>query len=237
MRYDILYIKGQTSINGDEELRYSLRSLERYGCYYKRIFITGECPDFIDQRKVIYTKEQDIGCPMINHWWKVHQTIKKTDISPNFVLMYDDIFFMGVQDMTKIPYYFKGFLGNARNGGTLYQESLRNAEQWLLNKGRSTFDFELHKPIIYNRKNFLKLEKIFGPMKDENPAMAVRSIYGNLFVKYPTYQEDIKIREADVRVENLSALHSCFSVSDKAFTCHVLPWCKEHFQTKGRYEK
>ena len=237
MKYDILYIKGRPSINRDEELRYSLRSLQRYCYNYNRIFITGECPDFINLRKVIYTKEKDIGCPMINHWWKVHQTIKNTDISPNFVLMYDDIFFMGCQDMMKIPAYFKGFLESARSGGSLYQESLHNTEYWLMKNGHSTYDFELQKPIIYNRKKFLKLEKIFRPMMNDNPAMAVRSIYGNLFEKMPTYKEDIKIREADVRVENLSALHTCFSVSDKAFSCHVLPWLKENFQTKSRYER
>ena len=84
---DILYIYKHSKNNG-EELKYSLRSLEKYVSNYGKIFITGDCPDFIDKSKVIHTPAQDIGYPMVNHWWKVRETIKKTNISNNFVLMY-----------------------------------------------------------------------------------------------------------------------------------------------------
>lgn len=91
---DVLYIKGKQSNNYDSELKYSLRSLDVCVSDIGRVFITGECPNFVDKSKVVFTPENDIGCPMINHWWKVSQTIKQTDISDNFALMYDDIFFV-----------------------------------------------------------------------------------------------------------------------------------------------
>lgn len=60
-KIDILYIKGKPSINNDLEMKYSLRSLERYVMDYGRIFITGECPEYIDQKKVVFTPADDIG--------------------------------------------------------------------------------------------------------------------------------------------------------------------------------
>ena len=87
---DILYIKGAKSPNNDDELRYSLRSL-KFVRDKGRVFITGNRPDFV--QNIIHIPCDDIGCRMINHWWKVTQTILQTDISDDFVLMYDDIFF------------------------------------------------------------------------------------------------------------------------------------------------
>ena len=51
---DVLYILGIGSKFGNEELKYSLRSLETYVKDYGRVFITGVFPPFIDKSKVIY---------------------------------------------------------------------------------------------------------------------------------------------------------------------------------------
>ena len=232
---DVLYIKGTESINKDLELKYSLRSLEKFGYGVDRVFITGECPDFIDQTKIIHLPEKDIGCPMINHWWKVTQTITKTDISDDFLLMYDDIFFTSLSNIMQYKGFFRGFLSEVCSGGQLYQKSLQNASAWLKTRNLTALDYELHIPIVYNRQNFQKLDPIFRPLMDQTLAMAVRSIYGNMFFEKPMKRKDVKIREATQRVEDIQS--ECFSVSDKAFSIHVQPWLEEHFKRKGKYEK
>lgn len=229
---DVLYIKGKTSINNDLEIKYSLRSLEQYVMDYGRIFITGECPDFIDQKKVVFTPADDIGTPMTNHWWKVFKTIQMTDISDYFVLMYDDIFFTTVTKLATYPPYQRGFLGEQHTGSARYRACLEETKKWLESKGLPWYDFELHIPFIYNRDKFMKM--------GANEGRAVRSTYGNMFLEPPMhspYRTDIKIRATDEHPSDLPSMYDCFSVSDSAFKYEVKKWCEKSFKEKSRWEK
>ena len=224
---DVLYIKGCYSPNNDEELRYSLRSLSKM-VDLGRVFITGNCPKFVEN--VIHTPAKDIGCRMINHWWKVHQTILQTDISDNFVLMYDDIFFTKNVSMGDYPAFNRGILGTHINGTPLYRKNLQEAWQWLYDRGLPRKDFELHIPIIYNRENFLKLEDIYKGYIKKEVAPAVRSVYGNLFVKDSPFREDLKLYQKGDIIDS-----ECISTTDGTFK-YALEYLKQEFPNRGKYE-
>lgn len=235
---DVLYIKGKVSENNDEEMKYSLRSLERFCIEYGRIFITGECPEYINRETVVFTPEKDIGNPMINHWWKVSQTIKKTDISEYFVLMYDDIFFTQVTNIEKIQRYWRGILGEDKRGSEDYRECLEDTKKWLRKNGITYFDYELHTPFIYGRKEFKKLDIIFDKIKDSRLGMAPRSIYGNIISEgMDEFRRDIKIRTEFEKPEDITIKYDCFSVSESAWKYQTKRWCQEHFKQKSRWEK
>ena len=234
---DVLYIKGKPSLSMDLELKYSLRTLEQNAKGIGRVFITGECPEFINKDKIIFTPEEDIGSPMINHWWKVKQTIERTDISKRFVLMYDDIFFTKEVEIETYPFYQKGFLHQIKTGGPVYRESLYNAAEWLLNHGKTMYDFELHVPCIYDKNKFKKLTEVFEKIKGEYPAMAVRSVYANLFEKERPFRSDIKFRTPNESPEDLPEEADCLSVSDSAFRYKVLPWLEKNYPERSKYEK
>ncbi|MBO7736059.1 MAG: hypothetical protein J6S67_26045 [Methanobrevibacter sp.] len=233
---DVLYIKGPCSQNYDEEMKYSLRSLEKYVSDYGRVFITGDRPLFVNKDKVVHTLEQDIGVPTINHWWKVRQTIKNTDISQRFVLMYDDIFFVKPTKLENYPAYHKGKLEDKTFEG-FYRKSCGMAYYWLNEHGYETKDYELHIPFVYDRDKFLELDKIFDKIKDKQDGMVVRSIYGNMFESDSPLRKDIKIRKSDVGVEQVIGDADCFSVSDWVFCNNVHPWLKAHFKERSIFEK
>lgn len=232
-KIDILYIIRDTpSENDDLELKYSLRSLERYVIDFGNIYITGRCPEFINEDKIIYTYAKDIGTPMTNHWWKVLATVKNTNISEDFALMYDDIFFTSIVKMMEYPAYKRGLLGESHTGSTAYRMCLEETKQWLLGNKLPIIDFELHVPFIYNREEFIKMGNPEG--------RAVRSTYGNMFFPRPEWcqqRTDVKIRATDESPNDLPSKYDCFSVSEKAFKYNVQPWCESHFQTKSRWEK
>jgi len=236
---DILYIKGKPSDNQDEEMKYSLRTLQRHVLDAGRVFITGQCPDFINQEEVIFTPVEDIGAPMINHWWKVDQTIRKTDISQNFVLMYDDIFFVKDVKLSKYPLYNKGFLWEIQTGGPVYQQSLRNANEWLYENYKTGYDFELHIPFIYNKTKFKRLREVFEKIRGEYPGMAVRSVYGNLYQPDDKriYRRDIKIRLPNEWPQEVIGNADCFSVSDFAFQFRTKQYLEENYKERSKYEK
>ena len=234
---DLVYIKGKESVNNDLELLYSLRSVEKYVGDYNNIFITGECPDFIDKGKIIYTPANDIGAPMTNHWWKVRETIKKTGLDGDFILMYDDIFFVKPTNLTHYPFYQRGKLGEDMNGGEHYRTTLLNARDFLVRKGCSTYDHELHIPCVYNAEKFLELDRYFMALKDDCQSMAVRSVYANMCCPEQPYRGDIKIRSQMERVKYAIGVADCFSVSDDMFQFDTYDWLKMDLGKQSRWEK
>ena len=235
-KIDVLYIVGRGSLYGNEELRYSLRSLDKFGQNVGRVFITGECPKFVDQTKVTFLPELDIGCPAINHWWKVHQTFSKTDIGGRALLMYDDIFFCRPTDCANYPWRWRGELPTLRPDGE-YRRSLYNAERWLEQRNMPILNYTLHQPCIYEKKNFLKMEKDFDDLKLSDVAMSPRSIYANRFVCGRTeFMEDLKIRAT---VDNLAELikdRDCFSIADDCLDGPVQWWLDETLPERSQWE-
>ena len=219
---DILYILGTGSKFGNEELKYSLRSLETYVKDYGRVFITGVCPPFINKKSIIHTHEYDIGVPTVNHWWKVTQTIKKTDISDRFVLMYDDIFFVKTVELSNYPFYQKGLLTD-KNGDSIYRRSVTKAAEWLIREECTYYDCELHIPCVYDRVKFMELEPIYEKMRLESIPEEKRG--------------DIKLRSSTETVEGMIGDADCFSVSDWVYQCDTQRWLKEHFPNKSRWER
>lgn len=222
---DILYIYHK-SPNNDLELMYSLRSLSHIRDL-GRVFVCGYLPRFV--KNVIYIPCDDIGYPAINHWWKVTQAIKNSDIGENFVLMYDDIFFLKDTTLGTFPNYHRGILGEVKVGTPLYQETLCKTKKWLLKHELPILDYSLHLPFTYNRGNFLMLEEIFKPLIREQSPLAPRSIYGNMFVNDSPLRDDFKMRNISDSIPD----RECFSVSDSCFPQNLLDTL---YPLKGDFE-
>lgn len=235
-KIDVLYIIGNGSLYGNVELRYSLRSLDKFGKNVGRVFITGKCPDFIDREKVTFFPELDIGCRAINHWWKVDQTFRKTDIGDRALLMYDDIFFCKPVDLSVYPWRWRSELPDIRPDGE-YKRTLFNTHEWLFKRNYPVLNYCLHQPCIYEKDKFLSLADDFEELKLSDVAMSVRSIYANRFVEKAEHQDDLKIRAYVADLEKLIADRDCFSIADDCFEGPVQEWLEKTLPEKSRWEK
>lgn len=234
---DVLYIVGNGSLYGNEELRYSLRSLDKFGRNVGRVFITGECPAFVDQTKITFLQELDIGCPAVNHWWKVQQTFSKTDIGDRALLMYDDIFFCKPTDCAKYPWRWRGELPTLRPDGE-YRKSLYNAACWLKKRYMPILNYTLHQPCIYEKSKFMSMEKDFEELKLSDVGMSPRSVYANRFVSDKTeFMEDLKIRSKVDNLDELIKWRDCFSIADDCLDGPVQLWLDETLPERSRWEK
>lgn len=233
---DVLYIVGYGSLYQNEELKYSLRSLAKYGRNFGRVFITGRCPPFINRDKVSFLPELDIGKPMINHWWKVSQAFSKTDISDKAILFYDDIFLCRPVDLSNYPWYYRGDLPHDKPHGE-YGRCLYNARLWLEDNLYSAKNFECHNPCIYYRPAFLKMSPIYEGLKLCETPPAVRSIYANRFINNGRFREDLKIRAF---VKDLKSVvigkRDCFSIADDCLQGPVMDYLTAEFPHKSEWE-
>lgn len=173
---DIIYILR----NGkNEELRYSLRSIEK-NYPHKRVIFYGGKPDGIEPDLFVpYTQPGD------TKWEKVRNTIelicKNDQLTEDFILFNDDFFIM---EPVKTPTnYYDGTLAERINSiegalfgrHSVYSDRLRHLAETLKNAGIvNPLNYAHHTPMIINRKKMLETLK-----KYPNEPM-FRALYGNI---------------------------------------------------------
>ena len=225
---DVLYILGRGSKHNDVELRLSLRTLEANGKNIGRLFIVGNCPDWV--QNTIHIPAEDTYQSSQNHAYKVIVACYR-GISDNFLLMNDDFFMLKPFDVGNYPYYARGELKEYDNPNP-YQQILNKTREYLLGKGIDhPMAFNVHCPIIYNKKNFLTFEELFHDVKFEDVGYSWRTLYGNMFVKdYYIVKNDCK--EYDDKW--IEPEIGCLSTSDNCEK--ILAELEKRFNKKSRWE-
>ena len=153
---DILYLIGEgCSSCNNNELRYSLRSIEKYGKNVERVFVAGYCPEWLSDKvyKIPFTqpyKNPNIVEKHINLLATILYVIDNTDISDDFLVSMDDHFYIREVDFDNYPIYAKIVDGNTqlatkRNPPTKYGQFILNTKKFLLSKNLSTYYFAPHR--------------------------------------------------------------------------------------------
>lgn len=110
MATDILYIVGKRKSQWyDNELRYSLRSIAKYGRNIGRVWLAGYKPPFIN--------EQEVGClkvmdeTTVKHYNIMHaieEAVRCLPLSERFLYSSDDHFYIKPTDFDTYPVYWRG---------------------------------------------------------------------------------------------------------------------------------
>lgn len=194
----------------NEELRYSIRSLEM-NMPTGRVWIFGYRPEWYIGD---FVKVEDIGKKFDNIKNCISTISKNSEVSDDFILMNDDFF--ALKKINKIEDY---------NGGLLEDKILRYKEsrmspkyiklleltlKQLQKNGIDTpLDYDIHVPITMN-KNILE--------KALNFAFFPRSAYGNLIKLKSTNISDVKIYGRDKKFDWEQILNNNFvSTEDNSF--------------------
>ena len=209
-----LYPLGDGSEDGDEELRYSLRSLERHAKGVERVVIVGKCPDFIDRGEVLHIEMEESSkeFPWWNVMYKIHRAFEETG-EPRFFFMNDDFFLVKDVDAENYPFYYRG-----------------------VNRGK--LNCRLHVPCIYEREIF---ERVFEQQCynfDEN--VSLRSLYGEEIRDHLVWRDDVKLfsrKAVDVEKWVAGLGTEVFSTSPDNFKGNVERWLAERYCEKCRWEK
>ena len=174
---DVVYILGTGSVWENNELRYSLRSIEENLRDFRNIWIIGEQPSWL-HNVLVLPMADPTSDKWRNSYLKIKAAAKQPDLSDDFLLFNDDFFLNKPISAVDFPYYFSGLL--VRGGGVKQDLRLSPKGQTagLLQKyGKKCFNFSLHCPIRYNKAKYLSM-----PISADLPGiLSPRSFYCNYF--------------------------------------------------------
>lgn len=240
---DILYVVGTGSAWKNNELRYSLRSIDKNGVNVGRIFIATETlPKFINPEAVEHICIRDLG--KIKHrniMDKIECVMNYSDIADDFLLSSDDHFYLRETDFDHYPLYHKGEI-QERDENAEYWLSMRDTKHLLQQHGLTTYSTNPHCNTHFNRPMFMEHSTLMKEGKQLRYGAEVNCLMGNLMIAAgvdPVCYNDIKINSFKNREDLLRQLGDthCFSIYDSALNCGIKEYLREMFPNKSRWEK
>lgn len=235
---DLIYIVGSGSRWDNNELRYSLRSLEKYATNVGKVYVTGIKPDFLSDEVIHTPCNDDYPFSVININEKILHTLRTHNISENFVYMNDDFFLIKEVDISSYPYYYKRMLKHDDRKSD-YVKSLVYTYYYLVFQEKNYKDFELHLPIVFNKEKYLSLNEHWELCKKLPYGLQLRSIYCNMFDIEGVKTNDLKITafESLDEIKKKIEPRNCFSIGNNAIPSGMDRYLNELFPEKSKYEK
>ena len=225
---DLVYIcrKGE-----NEELRYSLRSIEKNSPNHK-VWVVGYKPDWYVGP---FISVPDTSTKFNNIRLALNEVCKHPDISEDFVFMNDDFFL--IEPINDFKVYNGGLLSDkiARyrqiNSTSTYAILLKRTLDQLKRMGvEKPLDYDIHVPMTFNKTRLLEIAYLqFQP----------RSLYGNLYQIASETITDVKRYASGSDMYQLSYTQNEYpfiSTEDKSFSTVKQEILGDMFSEPCRYE-
>ena len=228
-KIDIVYIlKDEFNC---EELRYSLRSVEKNFPHRFVWFVGGQPKGFQPDRAIKHKQVGSTKWDMIkSSMWKA---VENEEVSDDFFLFNDDFFvmkkfkgeFVNYVDMT-LAERIDELRRNVHPWLNPYGRTLFKAEQELISLGRPTMNYDVHLPMMFNKDLFkASINKCSSPQ--------MRSVYGNLNAVPFVIHQDVKVYDMETVPEDPDFLSTDEDVFEKG---RVGAYIRKQFPTPSRWE-
>lgn len=233
---DIVYVLGTNSGWKDEELRYSLRSVEKFLTHYGNVFIVGECPSWV--RNVLHLPWQDtLNRKEYSIMSKIKHACEQDFISKEFLYMADDYYFINQRRADGFVPTYGTTLKSALHGKVgKNAEKIRN----LIDLYPEGLFFDMHQPFPIIRKKFIEaMNKLDWKNKDYSVKSAYIAASG--FRGYSPYLvNDTKIKgemDYDKLANYIRIINECwFSSGPASLNDHFKRLLFNLFPNKSKFE-
>lgn len=235
---DIVYALGQGSIWNNNEIKYSLRSVQKHLTGFRDVYIIGILPEFLQGVKFIpfddiqQNKESNI-------YKKILRACEEQSISDDFLFINDDHFLLQDFEIDKFPYYCKGtmeglLLRNKRGG---YFRHVARTCRAMREKNKPTFYFDSHMPIVYNKQKFINITSQYD--WSGKVAYVIKSLYCNSLEISPVMERDYKINKLCLAQELQQLITSAkvFSIGNLAINEQLRIVLDQLYPEASRWEK
>ena len=233
---DVVYVLGRGSQTGDQELRYSLRSLERYCSGYRHVYIVGECPSWL--RNVYHIRHADGPLKAINIMEKIRAACELSNLSDHFLFINDDHFFNKQVDIPDYPYYYSNSEYKKIMLDRLPDDYYYTICQETMSRFIGADFYDIHKPIIYHRDTFLRMCADID-FHSSSRGLLVKTTYCHYAGIHGKYSPDHMIRKclsiADLETNTKDA--DVFSWNDGAICHNLVTFMEAKYPVKSKYER
>ena len=242
---DIVYVLGDGSRWGDNEIRYSLRSVQKNLGGAGKIVIVGQLPEFI--QNIIHIEAKDIFNPGGNAdgniITKVLAACRDKRVSENFLLMADDCMILKPVRAKKIPFFHKGNMAEFNEPGyfkhNIWRQRLGCTRDVLLQRGLTSYHFDCHRPMIINKKSFCRIMAKYDYAS--GIGFCIKSLYANTAGVTPVRVKNMRytiFKNYTVdEINDRLGEHTFLSVNDSGLTETMKKWIVKKFHEKSKYEK
>lgn len=199
------------------ELKYSLRSIDKYFPGKEVIIVGHNLPEWITGVTQIHVKDIP-GRKQLNIRIKI---LAALEYSKEIFFLSDDVYLLKEAEQ---KYYFDRLLSNIGEGGAKPLSDQLKA----LNKPTNCWD--VHCPIIYERNKFRALEVFTGEC-------IIKSMYSNFHEICGEYMPDFKVnRKMSVEDIKLAISDRPYFSTGPSGLIYCLPVLNELFPLKSKYE-
>lgn len=242
IKIDLVYPLSTGSYWGNNELRYSLRSVEKHLKNYGNIYVIGEIPDWCaDVRHVFaedrYTKTKNIMS-------KLTTACKLPHVSDPFLYINDDHFLVQDEYADCYPNYAgQDKLKSILKEGNLYGKLVKHTMDSMgIGEDRFIY-FDVHAPMLIYKSMFLEaMDSVDWTLGKDSLfpyGYVVKSLYGNFWDLPYTEFVDRKIGQS-LTYDGYSAAVGngpVFSMSDAAISYELVAYMEYLYPKRSLYER
>jgi len=235
---DLICTLGRGSLWNDLEIKYSLRSIEKHLSNYGNIWIVGYRPPFLQNVRHIEFKDEH-PCKETNIYRKILRACQEKEISDDFLFFNDDHFILQDFIAGDFPYFWKSNLRDSSKmmkPGNRYKKAVDNAYRTLSSLGLETKSFDIHMPIIYNKKKFIDVMTKYD--WDQKVSYVVKSMYANSLKIEGVREPDCKINSqiTETEIKEIIKDRKVFSMGNGAIGFKMLNVLNELYPNPSKYE-
>lgn len=233
---DLVYILGTGSTWNDNEIRYSLRSVQKNVLDLGNVFIVGEYPPFI-QNAIHIPCHDNFKTKWLAGYTKFVSACNDPRVSSDFLMMNDDFFFLRPVRACTYPYYYSGTIpvvvSKSKNHGLT---SPYLTARCFIGRKKYIRNYAVHRPMIFNKEKFLAMP----PPNPDLLGFSFRSFYANYYKCSGIYCKDLNLSPLDRlsqydRISRDRSDISIFSATARSpiFRC----WIHSKFPDPSRFER
>lgn len=225
---DIVYLlRRGGSRSNDNELRYSLRSVEKHLKNFRNVYLIGYKPEFIQNVTHIQAEDKMV-VPDQNILNKLLIACDTPEISESFLFFNDDHYLLQDFDAPNFPYYYSATLKDylRRRVNDPYGRRTGNSMKYLIQNKLPIKHFDVHYPIIYEKTKF---KECFKNLPPTHQGYVIKSLYGNMLKIQGTEIKDCK-SPSPPPVNSI-----CYSTHPKP-SQKVWQFLEERFPIKSSFE-
>lgn len=231
--FDVVYMLKDSPVN--EELRYSLRSVEE-NWQYRNVVFCGGCPNDIRPDKYLARKQVEP-----TKWECVRNNMRmvceSSEVTDDFWLFNDDFFIMQPIPESMKPQYNGDLYRHIvkvedRHGetSTEWTRQLRHLCRTLAKAGCGSKNYAVHKPILINKYQMLEVLDAFP----DEPML--RALYGNFWNIDGENKHDMKVLVKDWPIEKFGGWEFISTQDDSFEEGIVGDYIRAIFNEKSRFE-